>query len=78
MRAAGNSGGHNSRVLIELEGCFPLILQAVTNSYERLEFLGDAVLGLSVRVLLMQRYPKTAEVRRCFVKPSCACMLAAG
>lgn len=32
-------------------------------SYERLEFLGDAVLGLACRTVLMQRCPGSDEVR---------------
>ena len=35
----------------------------VSHSYERLEFLGDAVLTLAVRSLLMRRYPHAQEVR---------------
>lgn len=35
--------------------------EAVTGSYQRLEFLGDAVLALAVRTHLMQRYPQSTE-----------------
>lgn len=33
-------------------------------SFERLEFLGDSVLGLTCRTLLMERRPGSDEVRR--------------
>ena len=36
---------------------------ALLQSYERLEFLGDSVLGLTGRTLLMRRSPASDEVR---------------
>lgn len=44
-------------------------------SYDRLEFLGDAVLGLACRTLLMQRCPGSDEVRPWggwWVQPTCS------
>ena len=40
----------------------PALPSALPQSYERLEFLGDSVLGLACRTLLMRRCPNSDEV----------------
>ena len=43
-------------------------VEARTGSYERLEFLGDSVLGLAIASTLYQRYPDSEEGRMARVK----------
>jgi ribonuclease-3 len=55
--------GHDfaDRGLLETALTHPSLVGHGASSYERLEFLGDRVLGLSVADLLMERYPRESE-----------------
>ena len=55
--------GHNfaNRRLLELALTHRSLSQAGKGSYERLEFLGDRVLGLLVADMLLKRFPKEPE-----------------
>jgi ribonuclease III len=71
-RQSAVSGAHPGETLMDLAGGLPqdLLHQALTHSswvgertgsYERLEFLGDSVLGLAISSALYSRFPEREE-----------------